>query len=70
VRYIANMSSTAARSDDLDPVAAAVANAPEDERPVTEEEAEALREALADPRPFVPHAVVAAMIAERALREG
>lgn len=59
----------AARVAEFDPVAAAVANAPEDERPVSAEELEALREARADRSPFVSGADVTAMIAERGRRE-
>ena len=64
------MSRNTARSSKLDPVAAAVANAPEDERPPTEEEIAALREARADTRALVAGASVTAEIAERAKREG
>lgn len=59
-----------ARAHDADPVAAAVANAPEDERPATEEEIAALREARADDRPFISGAAVTAEILERSRREG
>lgn len=58
-----------ARAPELDPVAAAVESAPEDERPATAEEIAALREAREDPRPLVSGAAVSAEIAERARRE-
>ena len=60
----------AARADAVDPVALAVAGAPEDERPASEEELQALRDAHADHRSFVPAAAVTAGIAERARRDG
>ena len=60
----------AARSAALDPVALAVASAPEDERPASEEELQALRDARADHQPPVPGAAVTAEIAERSRRDG
>jgi hypothetical protein len=60
----------AARTEALDPVALAVANAPEDERPASPEELQALREARADGQPFVSGIALTAAIAERARRDG
>jgi ribonucleotide monophosphatase NagD (HAD superfamily) len=62
-------SPNAARVSELDPVAAAVANAPEDDREVTTAELDALREARADTRAFVSSATVTARIAERSQRD-
>lgn len=68
--YPSVMSSpNAARVSDIDPVAAAVANAPEDDREVTAPELEALREARADRQPFVSGATMTASIAERSQRD-
>lgn len=52
----------------LDPVAEAVANAPEDERPASPEEVEALEEARADGR-LVAGREVTAQIAQRSRSE-
>jgi len=60
----------AATAEAMDPVAVAVANAPEDERPATEDEVAALRAAKTDPRPFTPGGQVTAAIAARARDEG
>ena len=60
----------AATAGAIDPVAVALANAPEDERPVTEDEVAARRAAKADPRPLVPGGQVTAVIAGRAREEG
>jgi hypothetical protein len=62
-------SPNAARISEIDPVAAAVANAPEDDREVTAAELEALREARADKQPFVSGATVTVRIAERSQRD-
>jgi len=71
LRYTGRMSApNAARTDALDPVARAVANAPEDERAASEDELEALREARADNPPFVTGAALTAAIAERARQDG
>ncbi len=54
----------------LDAVADAVANAPLDERPVTEEERRAIGEASQDPQPtWVDGDEVSRRLAERARRE-
>ncbi|MBX3212391.1 MAG: hypothetical protein KF850_10195 [Labilithrix sp.] len=62
-------SPNAARVSELDPVAAAVANAAEDEREATAAELEALREARADKQPFVSGATATARITERSQRD-
>lgn len=59
------MSSPAACVPEIDPVAAAVANAAEDDREVTTAELEALRKARADTQPFVSAAALTARLAER-----
>lgn len=59
----------AARVSEIDPVAAAVANAAEDEHEVTAAELEALRQARADKQTFVSGATVTARITERSQRD-
>ncbi len=54
----------------VDPVAEAIANAPEDDRPMGDEERRAIAEAKADPHPlWIDGDVVSAELAERARRE-
>ena len=57
-----------ARVSELDPVAASVENAPDDERQATIAELDALSEARAGTEPFVSGAAVTAMITERSQR--
>jgi hypothetical protein len=55
---------------EVDPVADAIANAPQDDRPVSAEERNAIAEAKADPNPlWIDGDVVSAEIAEWARRE-
>jgi hypothetical protein len=54
-----------ARVSEIDPVAAAVANAPDDDREATAAELEGLREARAGAQPFVSGVAVTARISER-----
>lgn len=55
-------------ASDVDPVAEAIANAPKDERPMSDDERRAIAEAKANPN-WVHGDVVSAEIAERARRE-
>ena len=55
---------------EVDPVADAIANAPRDDRPVSDEERRAIAEAKADPDPlWIDGDVVSAEISEWARRE-
>lgn len=60
----------AARASEVDPVAEALASAPNDDHEVTPDEIEALQEARADKRPLVAGAAVTESIARRSRNEG